>query len=363
MPAGRGHSNHHPIERARCRPPPRSVSGAKRSAKRRPNVPACRATSFTSTIGPTTMNASRAVSENCGEAGGDEGVGLGADGHHHRQPGQGQDRRAGPASATASRTRAGHHGLQGGGGRRPDDEEPAGVEEVVLGGRRRRRRAAVRRRSWRRRARSSRSSRPRRAHSSPTRVAASRLARNRASDDLRPARKGDRRRHQHDRVDGGRRQQEREGGRGRRAPGDQPPGDRDRPHSQPGSADPGGGRRPARPAPGRWGRSRGRRPAGTKAATTALMLTPRTRNGIAWTVMATNTSPSWRPPGGRGGPRAADGSSAAATTTTATTATPTSGRRARAGARRSRRRAGTSVGDRLAPSPASVANGCDARAR
>jgi 5'-nucleotidase len=38
------------------------VNGAKRSAKTRPNVPAWRATSFTSTIGPTTMNARRALS-------------------------------------------------------------------------------------------------------------------------------------------------------------------------------------------------------------------------------------------------------------------------------------------------------------
>ena len=41
-----------------------SVNGANRSAKPRPNVPAWRLTSFTSTMGPTTMNARRALNEN-----------------------------------------------------------------------------------------------------------------------------------------------------------------------------------------------------------------------------------------------------------------------------------------------------------
>src|SRR5690606_37914186 len=40
------------------------VAGAKRRAKERPNVPACRANSFRSIIGPTTRKVSRAVSEN-----------------------------------------------------------------------------------------------------------------------------------------------------------------------------------------------------------------------------------------------------------------------------------------------------------
>src|SRR5437763_10976424 len=42
-----------------------NVAGANRSANRRPKVPACMANSFRSIIGPTTMNASFAVSENC----------------------------------------------------------------------------------------------------------------------------------------------------------------------------------------------------------------------------------------------------------------------------------------------------------
>src|SRR5439155_23803839 len=41
-----------------------NVAGANRSANPRPNVPACMANSFRSIIGPTTRNASRAVSEN-----------------------------------------------------------------------------------------------------------------------------------------------------------------------------------------------------------------------------------------------------------------------------------------------------------
>jgi dienelactone hydrolase len=42
-----------------------NVVGANRSANPRPNVPTCMAISLRSTIGPTTRNASRAVSENC----------------------------------------------------------------------------------------------------------------------------------------------------------------------------------------------------------------------------------------------------------------------------------------------------------
>ena len=41
-----------------------NVAGANRTANLDPNVPACIAKSFRSTIGPTTRNASRAVSEN-----------------------------------------------------------------------------------------------------------------------------------------------------------------------------------------------------------------------------------------------------------------------------------------------------------
>ena len=41
-----------------------NVAGANRTANLDPNEPACIANSFRSTIGPTTRNASRAVSEN-----------------------------------------------------------------------------------------------------------------------------------------------------------------------------------------------------------------------------------------------------------------------------------------------------------
>ena len=77
-PAGGAHSSHQPIEDAR-HDGDHERERRETDGEARPKVPACSAMSFTSTIGPTTMNASRAVSENCGEARGDERVGLGAD--------------------------------------------------------------------------------------------------------------------------------------------------------------------------------------------------------------------------------------------------------------------------------------------
>src|SRR4029450_3137371 len=62
-PARRGHRSHQPTTALDANATA-SVSGAKRCVKPRPNVPACRATSFMSTIGPTTMNARRALREN-----------------------------------------------------------------------------------------------------------------------------------------------------------------------------------------------------------------------------------------------------------------------------------------------------------
>src|SRR5215211_379540 len=63
-PAGGGHRSHQPTKTLEVTAAAK-VSGAKRSAKRPPNVPAWSAMSFTSTIGPTTMKARRDVSENC----------------------------------------------------------------------------------------------------------------------------------------------------------------------------------------------------------------------------------------------------------------------------------------------------------
>ena len=178
---GRGHSNHHPTtaldadrddQRQRREPQResavRTCPPAARRASRRPS-------------GPTTMNASRAVSENSVRL-----AATNASASEQMAITTASPARAstdsGPASATASRTVRGHHRLQGGGGRRPDDQEPAGVEEVVLGGRRRALRA------WRTvvvaQASAGAVEQVVAAHgaaqSSPTRVAAIRLARNRA---------------------------------------------------------------------------------------------------------------------------------------------------------------------------------------
>src|SRR5918999_3910244 len=61
---GSAHRNHHPTIVAQAIATMK-VAGAKRRANDRPKVPAWRAVSFTSTAGPTTMKASRAVGENC----------------------------------------------------------------------------------------------------------------------------------------------------------------------------------------------------------------------------------------------------------------------------------------------------------
>src|SRR5919106_637389 len=60
---GPAQRNHHPTSVAQATATMK-VAGAKRRAKDRPKVPAWRAMSFTSTAGPTTMKASRAVGEN-----------------------------------------------------------------------------------------------------------------------------------------------------------------------------------------------------------------------------------------------------------------------------------------------------------
>src|SRR2546423_9241100 len=57
------HNSHQPTSAADSSATP-NVSGANRHANRGLNVPACNAISFTSTIGPTTRKASRAVREN-----------------------------------------------------------------------------------------------------------------------------------------------------------------------------------------------------------------------------------------------------------------------------------------------------------
>ena len=207
---------------------------------RRPKVPACSAISFRSTIGPTTRNASRAVSENW--------VRLAATNASASEQ---------IASITASSASASdrQHGVAGDGveplardddverrgGHAADDEEPAGVQQVVAHAADERVPACRRRRSRaRRRTRSQLALAEPQPEPAHRRRRRSSEAANRADDHLRLAREGHGGRDQHHRVDRGGRQQERQRGRRRRrrGPSGAPATGTDA-HSQPGSTAPG----------------------------------------------------------------------------------------------------------------------------
>ena len=230
--------------------------------------------------------------ENCGEAGGDERVGLRADRHHDREAGQRQERQ---------RPGAGHRVE-----RRCGAPPSAGWRRSPPRRRGSRRRAAGRAARWpparpaaapgrrpaggpgraARRGRYGPTPAPRRSPRAGWRA-------KRASTTCGPARERHRRRHQHHGVDGRRGQQE--GERGRRASRRGPPAARRSapsrtriPAARPRPRPPPGPPAPAGEA-GPWGR----KPAGTRAATAALMVTPSTRNGMACTAIATKTVAQW----------------------------------------------------------------------
>src|SRR4029453_15962729 len=164
QPAGRGPSTPPPTTALDANATAR-VSGANRSVKARPNVPACSAISFTSTIGPTTMNARRALSENwvrlaATKASASEQIAI-------TTASAASARNAtGPAPATASRTLRGTTVCRVAAVAAPTIREPpacnrsrcAGATSTAPGGP-----SSPRRR----RARSSRWSRPVRAHTRP----------------------------------------------------------------------------------------------------------------------------------------------------------------------------------------------------
>ena len=150
------------------------------NANRPPNVPAWSAISFTSTIGPDDHERQAGGERELRQARGDERVGLGADRHHDREAGEREHSR-GAESGDRVEDAARHDRLQRRCGRGADDQESARMQQVVLRGldeHGERRslvdRAAVARDRGARRV-------PNRAQTSPTTVAASRLARNRAA--------------------------------------------------------------------------------------------------------------------------------------------------------------------------------------
>jgi hypothetical protein len=96
------------------------------------------------------------------------------------------------------------------------------------------------------------------------------------------------------------------------------------PHSQPGSAAPAVAAAGTASA-GRLGNTRAMAPEGTKAAIAPLTATPRTRNGIACTVTATNTVVQFAAAGQRSRPPSTGRSATAARISPTTIARPTSG--------------------------------------
>jgi hypothetical protein len=131
-----------------------------------------------------------------------------------------------------------------------------------------------------RRARSSRLSRPNRAQTRPTTVAASRLASRRAATTSgMPGNATAVATSTTGLIAGAERRKVRAAAAGAPRETSRPAIGTD-PHSQPGRAAPATAATGTASA-GRSGRIRGRNPGGTNAAIAALMLTPRTRNGIA----------------------------------------------------------------------------------
>ena len=265
-----------------------NVAGANRSAKPRPNVPACIANSFRSTIGPTTRNASLAVSENCVS---DAATNASASEQIDSSTASTARARTDSTglSATALSHSAGTTALSVAAAIAPTTRKPPGVQHVVPHRAPERRSPCSGRRTTGATAGAATPRGPTAATASPSRRPRAGSPTNRASTISRLAGERDGGRGQHDRVDRGRRQQERQRrGRGDAAP-DQRPGHRHRralaagQHRAGHAGDRHGEGRAAWAGPGR------RTTAGRTPRSTADSSTPRTRNGSAWTMTATNT--------------------------------------------------------------------------
>src|SRR6266498_2261960 len=297
-----------------------SVSGANRSAKRRPKVPACKAMSFTSTIGPTTMNAVAGAgplallalampscSEPAATTAGSPASASSA---------------SGPAPATASRMLRGTTVWSVAAVAAPTIRNPPACSRSCC---------AVDTSTARggpcstdrRRARSSSSSRPVHAHTRPTIVEVSRLATRRATITAGRPGKATAVAVSTTGLIAGADSRNASAAAGSAPRTTSRPAIGTDPHSQPGSAAPAAAATGTASA-GRRSSALGRKPAGTKAATAALITTPSTRNGIACTAIATNTVAQCAIAGRSRRWFSSGRSAAAATTTRATMAMPAS---------------------------------------
>src|SRR6266487_3101192 len=339
QPASGAHSSHRPTTALQTSATT-SVSGANRSAKRRPKVPACKAMSFTSTIGPTTMNASRAVSENwvrlaATKASASEQIAITT-----ASPASASSA-SGPAPATASRMLRGTTVWSVAAVAAPTIRNPPACSRSCCAVDTSTARGGPCS-TGRRRARSSSSSRPVHAHTRPTIVEVSRLATRRATITAGRPGKATAVAVSTTGLIAGADSRNASAAAGSAPRATSRPAIGTDPHSQPGSAAPAAAATGTASA-GRRGSALGRKPAGTNAATAALITTPSTRNGIACTVIATNTVAQWATAGRSRRWSSSGRSAAAATTTRATRAMPAStgraARRWRGCSRRSRRSA------------------------
>src|SRR6266508_1631275 len=320
QPASGAHSSHRPTTALQTSATT-SVSGANRSAKRRPKVPACKAMSFTSTIGPTTMNASRAVSENwvrlaATKASASEQIAITT-----ASPASASSA-SGSAPATASRMLRGTTVWSVAAVAAPTIRNPPACSRSCC---------AVDTSTARggpcstdrRRARSSSSSRPVHAHTRPTIVEVSRLATRRATITAGRPGKATAVAVSTTGLIAGADSRNASAAAGSAPRATSRPAIGTDPHSQPGSAAPAAAATGTASA-GRRGSALGRKPAGTKAATAALITTPSTRNGIACTAIATNRVAQCAIAGRSRRWFSSGRSAAAATTTRATMAMPAS---------------------------------------
>ena len=132
-PPGRpSHSSHDPTATALSTATDEGERGEPERRTPRPNVPACMAISFTSTVGPDHHERQPRGERELGQARGHERVGLRADRQHHREAGEERapTRTRWPADG-ATATCAGTIDVERGGGQPADHQEPAGLQEVV----------------------------------------------------------------------------------------------------------------------------------------------------------------------------------------------------------------------------------------
>src|SRR5918993_214999 len=277
------HSSHHPTAQPEMTAVTR-VRGAKRSAKRRPNTPVCRAISLRSTTGPTTMKTSRAVRENWLRLAATKASASEQTARTTASPARATTARVGLA-ATASSTDLGTTTWRVAAVMAPTTSQPPAWRKSCW---------AVWvndcQRVWpstlRWRVRSIQSSRPSRAHSRPTATAVASEARNRAATIS--GRPGNATAVETSTTGlmAGAASMNANAAAGAAPRAVSRPAIGTAPHSQPGRAT------PASPAAGTatsgcLGSARASHPGGTRAVIAPLSTTPRTRKGSAWTLMDT----------------------------------------------------------------------------